>query len=153
MSSYLMAKGRNMPLTAIPVFPRRLFSQSQMWVHPDSNLWHPRDLIGKKIAISAFQTTLSLLAKGDLKFHYDVPWEDIHWLLTSEEKVKFETKPGVKMDYIGDREQLGHMLEAGEIDGFFLPHPPHSLDSPEARGRAHRRSPPARQPSGWVNAA
>ena len=135
MSSYLMAKGRNMPLTATPVFPRRLFSQSQMWVHPDSNLWHPRDLIGKKIAISAFQTTLSLLAKGDLKFHYDVPWEDIHWLLTSEEKVKFETKPGVKMDYIGDREQLGHMLEAGEIDGFFLPHPPHSVATGETKAR------------------
>src|SRR3974377_1575539 len=44
MSSYLMAKGRGFPLTGIPVFPRRLFSQSQMWVHPDSTFGHPRDL-------------------------------------------------------------------------------------------------------------
>src|ERR671910_2447195 len=29
LSSYLMAKSRGMPFTAIPVFPRRLFSLSQ----------------------------------------------------------------------------------------------------------------------------
>jgi 4,5-dihydroxyphthalate decarboxylase len=129
MSSYLMAKNRNIPIAGVPVFPRRLFSQSQMWVHPDSGLWEPKDLIGKKVAVSSFQTTLSLLAKGDLKFHYDVPWEEIHWLLTTSEKVKFETKPGVKLDFIGNRQDLGRMLEDGEIDAFFLPHPPTSVAS------------------------
>jgi 4,5-dihydroxyphthalate decarboxylase len=127
MSSYLMAKGRGMPIAAIPVFPRRLFSQSQMWVHPDANLWHPRDLIGKKVALSSFQTTLSLLAKGDMKFYYDVPWEKIHWILTSEEKVAFQVKDGVKVDFIGNRQDLGRALEAKEVDAFFLPHPPHSV--------------------------
>ena len=135
MSSYLMAKGRGLPLTAIPVFPRRLFSQSQMWVHPSSGYWHPRDLIGKRVAISSFQTTLSLLAKGDLKYFYDVPWENIHWLLTSEEKVEFKTKPGVKTDFIGDREELGYRLERGEIDAFFLPHPPHTVATGETQAR------------------
>lgn len=135
MSSYLMAKGRDMPITGVPIFPRRLFSQSQMWVHPDSNLWEPKDLIGKKVALSSFQTTLSLLAKGDMKFHYGVPWEDIHWLLTTDEKVKFTVKPGVKLDFIGNRADLGHMLENGEIDAFFLPHPPHSVVSGETPAR------------------
>ena len=135
MSSYLMAKARQMPITAIPVFPRRLFSQSQMWVHPDSNLWHPRDLLGKKVALSSFQTTLSLLAKGDLKFHYGVPWEQIHWLLTTREKVGFTTKPGVRLDFIGNSGDLGVMLENREIDAFFLPHPPHSVMSGQTRAR------------------
>ena len=135
MSSYLMAKDRDMPITGVPIFPRRLFSQSQMWVHPDSNYWEPKDLIGKKVALSSFQTTLSLLAKGDMKFHYGVPWEDIHWLLTTDEKVKFDVKPGVKLDFIGNRADLGHMLENGEIDAFFLPHPPHSVVSGETAAR------------------
>ncbi len=136
MSSYLMAKGRDMPIAGVPIFPRRLFSQSQMWVHPDSNLWEPKDLIGKKVALSTFQTTLSLLAKGDMKFHYGVPWEDIHWLTTDpDEKVKFDVKPGVKLDYIGNRADLGHMLEKGEVDAFFLPHPPHSVVSGETAAR------------------
>ena len=51
MSTYLMARNRGLPLTAVPVFPRRLFSASQMFVHPLSNLWEPKDLVGKKIAV------------------------------------------------------------------------------------------------------
>ena len=38
LSSYLMAKSRGMPFTAIPVFPRRLFSLSQMWVNADAGI-------------------------------------------------------------------------------------------------------------------
>lgn len=130
-----MARDRGLPFTAVPVFPRRLFSQSQMWVHPESGIWHPRDLAGKKVALSSFQTTLSLLAKGDLKFHYGVPWEDIHWLLTKGEKVEFTTKPGVRLEFIGGRENLGQLLEQRRIDGFFLPHPPHSVMSGETQAR------------------
>lgn len=135
LSSYLMAKGRGMPISGIPIFPRRLFSQSQMWVHPKSDLRQPEDLIGKKVALSSFQTTLSLLAKGDLKFYYGVPWEKIHWLLTTEEKIGFKAKERVKLDFIGDRKNLGRLLQNGEIDGFFLPHPPHSVMSGETPAR------------------
>ncbi len=135
MSSYLIARAQGLPLTAIPVFPRRLFSASQMWVHPDSNLWTPRDLVGKKVALSSFQTTLSLLAKGDLKFHYDTPWEDIHWLTTSPEVIDVAMKPGVKVDFIGNRHLLGKALERGDIDAFFLPHPPKSVSTGKIRAR------------------
>ena len=135
MSTFLMAKARKVPIAGIPVFPRRLFSQSQMWVHPDSNISHPRDLMGKKVALRSFQTTLSLLAKGDLKFHYGVPWEDIHWLLTASEKVKFDVKEGVKIDFIGNSQKTGYMLEKGEIDALFMPHPPASVMRGETRAR------------------
>jgi len=135
MSTYLMAKGRDMPIAGIPIFPRRHFSQSQMWVHPESDLWEPKDLIGKKVALVSFQATLSLLAKGDMKFHYDVPWEDIHWLVTTDEKVKFEVKKGVKLDFIGGLADVGRMLESREIDAFFLPHPPRSVLSGETAAR------------------
>ena len=135
MSTYLMAKNRGVPMTAVPVFPRRLFSASQMFVHPDSNLWEPKDLIGKKVALSSFQTTLSLLAKGDLKFEYGVPWEEIHWCVTTGEKVKFTPKPGVKITKIAPDADLGTLLEAREIDAFFIPHPPHSVMSGKAKAR------------------
>ena len=134
MSSFLMAKARGIPIAGIPVFPRRLFSQSQMWVHPDSNLWHPRDLIGRKVALSSFQTTLSLLAKGDMKFYYEVPWEEIDWKLTTTEKVGFDVKKGVRAEFIGEQD-LGRMLEERDIDAFFLPHPPHSVVSGKTAAR------------------
>src|SRR3954453_8747732 len=98
MSSYLMAKERGMDIVGVPIFPRRLFSASQMFVHPDSGIEHPRDLIGKKVAISSFQTTLSLLAKGDLKFEYGAPWEEIKWLVATPEQVAFDKKRGVSIE-------------------------------------------------------
>jgi 4,5-dihydroxyphthalate decarboxylase len=143
MSSYLMARERGMPIIGVPVFPRRLFSQSQMFVHPDSDLHHPRDLVGKKVALSSFQTTLSLLAKGDLKFEYGVPWEEIKWYVTTDEPVAFDKKPGVFIETIGKRENLGVLLEKGGIDAFFLPHPPHSVMS--GKTKARRLFPDTRQ--------
>ena len=41
-SSYLMAKARGLDFTAIPAFPRRLFSQTQMYVRTDSTIEKPR---------------------------------------------------------------------------------------------------------------
>src|SRR5262252_1855717 len=66
LSSYLMARTRGMPFTAIPVFPRRLFSLSQIWVNVEAHVERPIDLIGKKVGLHSFQNTLATLAKGDL---------------------------------------------------------------------------------------
>ena len=38
LGSYVMAKARGAALTAIPVFPRRLFSQSQMYVNTQAGI-------------------------------------------------------------------------------------------------------------------
>ena len=89
LSSYLMAKSRGMSFTAIPVFPRRLFSQSQMWINVNAGIQSPKDLAGRKVGLNTFQTTLSVLAKGDLQSEYGVPWRDIHWHVAREETVAF----------------------------------------------------------------
>ena len=65
MSTFLMAIDRGLPIIGIPVFPRRLFSQSCFFVRADSDIEHPRDLVGRRVGLLSFQTTLSLLAKGD----------------------------------------------------------------------------------------
>jgi 4,5-dihydroxyphthalate decarboxylase len=135
MSSFLAAKTRGYPIVGIPVFPRRLFSTSQMWVRQDSDMTEPANLIGKNVALSAFQTTLSLLAKGDLEFHYKVPWRSINWKLTTKEKIPLEHGPDVSVEFIGDRDRLGDRLQAGEIDAFFLPHPPSNEMSGEVPAR------------------
>ena len=127
LSSYIMAKSRNMPFTAIPVFPRRLFSQSQMYVNAASGIHSPKDLVGRKVGLSSFQTTLSVLAKGDLKTEYGVPWEKMKWYVSKEETVSFKVKEGVFLQKIGEGRKIGKMLEEGEIDALFMPHPPKSV--------------------------
>ena len=127
LSSYLMAKDRGLALTAIPVFPRRLFSQSLVYVNADAGIRAPQDLIGKRVGLRSFQTTLSVLAKGDLQTEYGVPWKKLHWYLSSGEKVPFTPKEGAVLQRIDEGKKLGTMLEDGEVDALIMPHPPRSV--------------------------
>jgi 4,5-dihydroxyphthalate decarboxylase len=123
LSSYLMARSRAMPFTAIPVFPRRLFSQSQMWINVASGIRSPSDLIGRKVGLNTFQTTLSVLAKGDLQSEYGVPWREILWHVANEETVAFKAEDGVTIRSIPTGKKIGDMLRDGEIDALMVPHP------------------------------
>jgi 4,5-dihydroxyphthalate decarboxylase len=127
LSSYLMARDRGLPLTAIPVFPRRLFSQSLIYCHANSAIRAPRDLVGKKVGINSFQTTLSVLAKGDLQEEYGVPWREIRWHTVSEEALSFRPEAGVVIQPIPQGKEIGEMASRGELDGVILPHPPRSI--------------------------
>jgi 4,5-dihydroxyphthalate decarboxylase len=124
LSSYLMARARKLPFTAIPFFPRRLFSQSQMWINTERGIREPRDLIGKKVGLSTFQTTLSVLAKGDLQDEYDVPWRRIEWTATRDETVPFDPQAGVVIRKAPDGADLGRLLQDGAVDAVFNPVPP-----------------------------
>lgn len=124
LSSYLIAKSRGMPFTAIPVFPRRLFSLSQMWINTNAGIDSPQDLISKKVGLSTFQTTLSVLAKGDLQTEYNVPWRKLDWYISKAEAVPIKPLEGVKMQLLTPGQKIGAMLEKGEIDALMVPHPP-----------------------------
>ena len=110
-----MAKSRELPFTAIPVFPRRLFSLSQMWVNVEAGINSPQDLIGRKVGLHSFQNTLATLSKGDLQTEYNVPWRRIHWMLSKEETIPFKPAAGIKLELIPPHEDIGGMLESGEI--------------------------------------
>jgi 4,5-dihydroxyphthalate decarboxylase len=127
LSSYLMAKDRGAPLTAIPIFPRRLFSQSQIYVNIHAHIESPKDLIAKRVGLSSFQTTLSVLAKGDLQAEYGVPWLQVRWFLAKEENVPFLPRGGASLQKIPEGKKIGRMLEEGEIDALIMPHPPQSV--------------------------
>jgi 4,5-dihydroxyphthalate decarboxylase len=107
LSSYLMSRSRGMPFVAIPVFPRRLFSHSQMWVNRNAHVRTPTDLIGKCVGLNTFQTTLSVLAKGDLQSEYGVPWREIRWIVAGEEAVAFKPLAGVSVSMISRDKRMG----------------------------------------------
>lgn len=136
LSSYLIAKSRGMPFTAIPVFPRRLFSLSQMWVNSNAGISSPRDLPGKKVGLSTFQTTLSVLAKGDLQAEYGVPWRQIEWYISKDEAVPLTPIEGARMQLLSPGQKIGALLEQGEIDALMVPHPP--KEALRGGGNIHR---------------
>lgn len=126
-SSYIMAVDRGADLTATPVFPRRLFSQNHIYVRADSGIQAPADLAGRKVALRAFQTTMSVLVKGDLKFFYGVPWEDIHWIMEAEEALAWTPPDGARIDWLTDGRRGADLLLSGEVDAMIFPHPPREV--------------------------
>ncbi len=126
-SSYIMATERGADFIATPVFPRRLFSQNHIYVRNDAGIETPQDLKGRKVALRAFQTTMSVLVKGDLKFFYGVPWEDIHWIMEATEAVAWEPPPGAKIEWLSDGRRGVDLLMSGEVEAMIFPHPPREV--------------------------
>ncbi|MBI2952753.1 MAG: 4,5-dihydroxyphthalate decarboxylase [Chloroflexi bacterium] len=124
LSSYLMARSRGAPFTAIPVFPRRLFSQSNIYVNKQAGIGSPKDLIGKRVGLNTYQTTLSVLAKGDLQSEYAVPLEKVTWVVGRHETISFDPPAGVRIERVPDRENIEAMLESGGVDALVLPSVP-----------------------------
>lgn len=120
LATYIVGVERGLPLTAVPVFPRRLFSQNHIFVNVRAGIAKPGDLAGRRVGIGAFQVTMSVLAKGDLKAEHGVPWDQIHWVTAREEEIPMDY--GIKLE--SAQRPLEEMLFDGEIDALILPHPP-----------------------------
>ena len=138
LSTFVMAVARDpaLPLIGIPVFPRRFFSVGQMYVNVDSGIRKPTDLIGRKVGLHSFQTTLSVLGKGDLKLEYGVAWERIRWICMRSEIVPINLGPDVSVELMPKGNDIGAMLCEGEIDALISPQPRASM---LARSDRYRR--------------
>lgn len=143
VASYLTAKSRGGDYTATPVFPRRLFSQNHMFVSVKAGIEQPKDLIGKKVCCRSFQTTMSVLAKGDLAFEYGVPWREMDWHTMTAELVDWPGKDEAKLTVI-DEPSAPDRLIAGELAMMIHPHPPPKLLAAMREGTVRRLFPDAR---------
>jgi len=123
MSSYVLARARGAALTAIPVFPRRLFSPSCVYVRP--GIVHPADLHGGRIGVYSLQFTMSVVARGDLHHYFGVPMEAVTWVRAGREIVphasplRVEEQPGA---------DLWGLLAAGGIDAVISPDVPEAFE-------------------------
>jgi 4,5-dihydroxyphthalate decarboxylase len=121
LASYIIAKSRGAPFTAIPVFPRRLFSQNHIFVSEKSGLRHPSQLAGKRVIVWAFQVTMSVLAKGDMKRDYGLDWRFAEWLTLYPEEIAV---PDLPIRQLAEGSDPVRMLLDGEAEAFIHPHPP-----------------------------
>lgn len=130
LASYIAAKAQGLPFTAIPVFPRRLFSQGQIFVNCDSGIEKPRDLEGRTVALQSFQTTLAVLAKGDLATEYGVNLESISWRVKTPDAVTNTGDSRYDITPLPDGADLTELLCTGKVDALFYsrtPTPPPAL--------------------------
>ncbi|MBI4214022.1 MAG: ABC transporter substrate-binding protein [Chloroflexi bacterium] len=127
LASYLAARDQGLPFTAIPVFPRRLFSQSQMYRNLASGITSPADLVGRRVGVNSYQTTLSVLAKGDLQHEYGVDWRSMVWCGSADDLIETGWPPGVQVERLPQGADPGTLLAEGKLDAYMAPRPPSSF--------------------------
>lgn len=133
--SYVAAKGKGLPFTAIPVFPRRLFSQGQIFVNADAGIETPAELAGRTVGLQSFQTTLAVLAKGDLAADYGVPLRSIKWRVHHLDTLATESDRGFDVAALPEGTDLGSALATGEIDALFFSRSPRAKSGPQDKIR------------------
>lgn len=116
-------------LTAIPVFPSRMFRHSSIYVRTDSDLRDPGQLAGKRVGVPEWAQTASIYSRGLLAHQYEVDLAGIRWVQAGvnqagrKEKVRLALPPGIQCEAVAHR-SLNEMLLGGELDAVMTAHPP-----------------------------
>jgi 4,5-dihydroxyphthalate decarboxylase len=116
-------------LTAIPVFPSRVFRQSSLFVRPGSAIRTAADLKGRRIGVPEWAQTASIYTRGWLAHQVGVRLEDVEWVQAGVnqpgrvEKVALKLPPGVRYRAEPAKSLTGMLLK-GEIDCVMSAHPP-----------------------------
>ncbi len=119
-SSYIVARGQDLPVRALPVFLHRRFRHGFVFVNTGKGIAKPTDLIGRRIGIKSFLVTAIHWMRGLLEKEYGVPHTSVEWVAELDEDVDFTPPPGLRAHPPAQR-------EVGRDDA--------------GRGRARRRHP------------
>lgn len=124
----MRAKGDD-SLTAIPVFPSRVFRHSSYYVRSGSDITSGEQLAGRRIGIPEWAQTAGVYARGLLTHEFGVALTDVEWVQGGvnqagrREHAPVALPEGVKIERISDR-SLTDMLVAGELDAVISARPP-----------------------------
>lgn len=120
-SSYIAARGRDMPFRALPVFPHRRFRHGFIFTNTAKGITKPTDLIGKKVGVKFYLVTATLWLRGILEHEYGVPHQSIEWFAELDEDINFTPPPGLKLTRLPDDKSVETMLAEGELDAVLHP--------------------------------
>ncbi|MBM3485106.1 MAG: 4,5-dihydroxyphthalate decarboxylase [Alphaproteobacteria bacterium] len=134
MGKYVSLVSQNDPtVTAIPVFPSRVFRQSSLFVRAESPIKTANELRGKRVGIPEWAQTASIYTRGWLVHQIGIPLQEIEWIQAGVnqpgrvEKVELKLPAGVRYAARPDK-SLTQMLLAGEIDAVMAAHPPEPFE-------------------------
>ena len=121
LSWYMMARCRNEPVIALPIFPLRMQIHPYIFCSPASGIEKPEDLKGKKIGMDEYRLTVGLWARGILQEHYGVRPEECEWFTSAPETTEagFQIPSNVKVTVVN--EPTEKLLLRGEIDALIPP--------------------------------
>lgn len=129
MGKYVSLKSQDDDsLSAIPVFPSRVFRHSMIYVSSDGPVKKPEDLAGKKVGVPEWAQTATIYARGYLMHQVGIPLADIEWFQAGVnqpgrmEHVKLKLPEGVRYTSVPKR-SLSEMLLCGDLDAVLSARP------------------------------
>jgi 4,5-dihydroxyphthalate decarboxylase len=108
---------RKLGFTAIPIYVKRMFRHSYVYINRRSGIRTPADLNGKRIGVQTWITSAALWAKGILEDDYGVDLESITWVQWQRVRIPdWKAPPWLTLvDAPANRDQFD-LLACGEID-------------------------------------
>lgn len=134
LSWYIMARCRNEPVIALPIFPLRMQIHPYIFCHAASGIERPEDLKGKKIGMDQYRLTVGLWARGILQEYHGVQPGDCEWFTSEPEGAGFKAPAGVRITVADEPAET--LLLRGAIDALI---PPNIVPSFRGRDRRIRR--------------
>jgi 4,5-dihydroxyphthalate decarboxylase len=134
LSWYMMARCRNEPVIALPIFPLRMQIHPYIFCSAASGIVRPEDLKGKKIGMDEYRLTVGLWARGILQEYHGVPPEQCEWFTSAPEAAGYRIPANIKVTVVNEPTEA--LLLRGEIDALI---PPNIVPSFRARDPRIRR--------------
>src|SRR5215470_11141346 len=125
-------------LSAIPVFPSRMFRHSSIYVRSDGPVKAPADLKGRRVGVPEWAQTAAIYSRGLLVHQYGLNLADIAWVQAGvnepgrTEKVALNLPAGVTVERPAEK-TLNGMLLAGELDAVMTAHAPAAFEAGDPR--------------------
>ena len=124
-------------LTAIPVFPSRMFRQSAFFVRKGGPVRSAADLRGGRIGFPDWSHTAGIYARGYLTQTCGIPLSSVKWVQAGVDApghaphIKVSWPAGVEVTSAPDR-SLNEMLIDGTLDAIITSHLPHGAVGEDA---------------------
>jgi 4,5-dihydroxyphthalate decarboxylase len=108
---------RKLGFTAIPIFVKRMFRHSYIYINTKSGITKPADLNGRRVGVQTWITSAALWAKGILEEEYGVDLASITWVAWSPVRIADWKAPSwLKLEHAPAGSEQFDLLASGAID-------------------------------------
>jgi len=107
---------RELGYTAIPIFVKRMFRHSYIYINKKSGITVPADLNGKRIGVQNWFTSAGIWARGALEDEHGLDVQSVTWVPQfNDGNSDWQAPPWLKLDYATDTDQFD-LLASGAVD-------------------------------------
>ena len=117
-TTYMIARTRGAPYTALPIFLMRRFHHGGFVVRPDANIKVPKDLEGKQVGVRAYSVTTGVWTRGIFTNEYGLDASKVTWMVDDEEHVTTLKLPQ-NVIHAPPGKSLANMMASGELQAGF----------------------------------